>query len=146
MSNWKIVKDQLPPMGVVVDTKVDDAAGIRNEQELKLSSGWEVQMVVPKKTYDQPAFNAAELGVMLPCESGMKFFESYYNDHLGSWVCEFRGFKTSEENEEWDFSKPPPKIHETEADTEAEARADMIIWLLENESVTAEEINNLLKD
>lgn len=32
---WKRCCDELPPLGVVVMTKIDDAHGCRNEQELK---------------------------------------------------------------------------------------------------------------
>ena len=36
--DWISVKVQRPPMGIVVDTKLDDASGSRNEQRLKLVS------------------------------------------------------------------------------------------------------------
>ena len=36
MSDWINVSDALPPRGVVVDTKIDDDCGVRNEQPLKL--------------------------------------------------------------------------------------------------------------
>jgi len=41
MSNedWISVQQQLPPMGIVVETKVDDYEGVRNEQSLKLNAG-----------------------------------------------------------------------------------------------------------
>lgn len=85
-----------------------------------------------------PAWNVAELGELLPVESGMKFFNSYYNDHLGEWCCEFSGFKTEEEHEAHDWGNPPPKIHEEEGETEAEARAAMLIYLLENKLINPE--------
>lgn len=34
--NWIPITKQLPPEGMVVMTKIDDAKGVRNEQELKL--------------------------------------------------------------------------------------------------------------
>lgn len=34
---WKSVTEMLPPNGKVVDTKIDDAGGVRNEQRLKRS-------------------------------------------------------------------------------------------------------------
>ena len=34
MSEWIDVHDQLPKNGVVVDTKIDDPNGLRNEQQL----------------------------------------------------------------------------------------------------------------
>ena len=39
MADWIKVYEQLPPQGVVVDTKLDDAQGVRNEQPLKLANG-----------------------------------------------------------------------------------------------------------
>ena len=37
--DWIPVSRQLPPAGEFVQTKIDDAGGVRNIQELKLSSG-----------------------------------------------------------------------------------------------------------
>jgi hypothetical protein len=34
-TNWVKFSDQLPPEGKVVNTKIDDEKGVRNEQELK---------------------------------------------------------------------------------------------------------------
>jgi hypothetical protein len=34
---WISVKDKLPKQGQVVNTKIDDSKGVRNEQQLKLS-------------------------------------------------------------------------------------------------------------
>lgn len=34
---WTRTIDRLPPDGVIVDTKIDDANGVRNEQKLKRS-------------------------------------------------------------------------------------------------------------
>lgn len=34
-SEWKKCSAELPPVGVVVMTKIDDALGVRNEQALK---------------------------------------------------------------------------------------------------------------
>lgn len=39
MDLWIACKDQLPPKGTVVETKVDDSSGIRNEQPLKYIGG-----------------------------------------------------------------------------------------------------------
>ncbi len=36
MSDWISVKDRLPEPGQVVDTKIDDENGVRNEWPLKL--------------------------------------------------------------------------------------------------------------
>ncbi len=32
---WTRTQDRLPPEGVIVDTKIDNANGVRNEQKLK---------------------------------------------------------------------------------------------------------------
>jgi len=41
MNKWKRVSNILPTEGLVVDTKIDDADGIRSEQKLKrLSNLW----------------------------------------------------------------------------------------------------------
>ena len=38
VSEWKLTARELPPKNLVVDTKIDDAKGLRNEQQLKFSS------------------------------------------------------------------------------------------------------------
>lgn len=37
MNDWKQTSLELPPDGLVVDTKIDDGDGCRNEQQLKRS-------------------------------------------------------------------------------------------------------------
>ena len=39
MADWTSLQDMLPPLGVVVDTKIDDGLGARNEQPLKQTQG-----------------------------------------------------------------------------------------------------------
>lgn len=36
MSDWIAVEEQTPTDNVIVDTKIDDEKGVRNEQRLKL--------------------------------------------------------------------------------------------------------------
>jgi hypothetical protein len=36
---WIEVRKQPPPLGEVVETKIDDEAGVRNEQQLKRGTG-----------------------------------------------------------------------------------------------------------
>lgn len=36
MSDWIRCSDRLPPVGIVVETKIDDRRGVRNETKLKL--------------------------------------------------------------------------------------------------------------
>jgi len=35
MNGWIAIEDELPPDGILVDTKIDDERGLRNEQRLK---------------------------------------------------------------------------------------------------------------
>jgi hypothetical protein len=35
MPQWKLITEENPPKGKVINTKVDDTNGVRNEQELK---------------------------------------------------------------------------------------------------------------
>lgn len=88
------------------------------------------------------AFTVAELGVMLPEVFGEHnhVIRSYRPNPewvkgmkypLNQWVCE------------WGDAC----VHEAAFQpTEAEARADMLIWLLENNHTTAEEVNERLKN
>lgn len=39
MSDWIRCNNRMPAPGVVVDTKIDNAQGVRNEQPLKLHKG-----------------------------------------------------------------------------------------------------------
>lgn len=38
-AEWMLVADRLPPAGIVVETKIDDGHGVRNEQPLIYKSG-----------------------------------------------------------------------------------------------------------
>lgn len=73
------------------------------------------------------AFTVAELGVMLPL-----YYSSYVSDNRKSWYCLKDG--TQEDYSKYEF---------TESKTEAQARALMLIHLLENE-IEAEEVNSRL--
>ncbi len=35
MNDWRCIPADLPPDGLVVETKIDDSKGVRNEQTLK---------------------------------------------------------------------------------------------------------------
>lgn len=77
------------------------------------------------------AFTASELGEMLPCESGIIYWEVAYNDHLGCWNCIIRDLV------KWKGGKNiPPIAYESEGDTMAECMADALIHCLENKLVT----------
>lgn len=83
------------------------------------------------------AYSVAELGVMLPQDNDDHFFESHYNDHYGEWTCNYQTWKNDDREE-------LRHINDTGGDTEAEARADMLIFLLENNLIKVEEVNNRL--
>jgi hypothetical protein len=72
------------------------------------------------------AFTVAELGVMLPC-----YYVVYYTGAYGYCVCR--------KMEEGELQRPLLR-----GNTEAEARAAMLIYLLENDLTTAEEVNQRL--
>lgn len=86
------------------------------------------------------AFTGAELGVMLPNKHGHCETRSYYDDHIGGWFSDYRVIKTDGPHIDWSLAA------ETEGDTEAEARAALVIHLIENKIITTEEINQRLLD
>lgn len=86
------------------------------------------------------AFSVAELGVMLP--DALHHIEDQYRP--------FIEFYPHTNCDEWKFNDPytiyqSAKIV-TEANTEAAARAAMLIYLLEKNHITASEVNERLKN
>jgi hypothetical protein len=81
------------------------------------------------------AFTVAELGEMLIIDDDDNFIDSSYNEHGGTWDCHLR-----RRNEECESGFA--MIHSEEAETEAEVRAEMLIWLLENKIQTPENIRD----
>lgn len=75
-----------------------------------------------------PAFTVAELGAMLPL-----YYYSYEGDNGKEWYCLYDGNESLYEKYEFTNSK-----------TEAEARAKMLIHLLETGEITATDCNNRL--
>lgn len=75
-----------------------------------------------------PAYSVAELGLLLPAEITHEDEDLYLQGNIGNRKGEFFHiwFQSSIDNAEWDLF---PAI---EQDTEALARADALIWLLEN--------------
>jgi hypothetical protein len=87
--------------------------------------------VMPRKSIDfsgnpSSSFSVAELGIMLP-----PGYDTMYCTNDG-----WRGFDL--DGQDMCDSKP--------FDTEAEARAAMLIYLLENNTITPAEVNERLKD
>lgn len=85
-----------------------------------------------------PAFTVSELGVMLSSESGKYVVQTAYNDHFGEWNCEYFVMKETDEEIEWQLE------HSEEWESEAVARAHMLIHLLEKKKLTVEEVNQRL--
>lgn len=93
---------------------------------------WSSMMAFEKDpTYVYAAFNVAEMGVMLPKAFGVCNW-SFYHRHC--WKGESVGYTS--------FGKQP--IEQGWYATEAEARCDMLIRLLENNIITAAEVNERL--
>lgn len=76
------------------------------------------------------AYTASEIGEMLPCESGLIFWDVMYNDHLGVWYCRIHDLV-----KELKIQKEVIAF-ESEGDTMAECMADALIHCLENKLVT----------
>ena len=72
-----------------------------------------------------PAFSTAELGELLIIGDDDHFCDGHYNDHLGCWETMLH---KRDEEAETSFIL----VNTEEGDTEAEARAEMLIYLIEN--------------
>lgn len=92
--------------------------------------------------YQCAAFTVAELGVMLTIDDDTHFTHGGYNEHSGCW--ELMLDKRNPDTD--DLDKPFICIHGAmqEEETEAEARAAMLIYLLENNLTTAQDVNERL--
>lgn len=88
------------------------------------------QGVLPKQNFERKysAFNVAELGVMLPSEVAGYPSSRQYKDDDGSFVCLYESYARSR----WIIFR---------SDCEADARAKMLIHLLEKKLITVSEIN-----
>lgn len=73
------------------------------------------------------AFNVAELGEMLPFENEVNkaFFYSGFNTDLGVWECQHVGWRRGELHDR-------KLLHKVTGNSEAQARAEMLIYLIEN--------------
>lgn len=81
----------------------------------------DVWVMPAKNAISYAAYTVAELGIML----GKRFDTGMGED---KWVCRY-------------FEKDTDKIHHAIADTEADARAKMLIYLIENSHAKVEDIN-----
>ncbi len=83
-----------------------------------------------------PAYTTAELGILLPYELNLEEEDLYIQGTIGNRRGEFYyiWFQSSLDNVEWELF---PAI---EKDTEAQARADALIWLIENNYVSVADL------
>ncbi len=90
---------------------------------------------VAKEQY--PAPTVAELGLLLPTEISLDDEDLYLQGTIGNRRREFYyiWFQSSIDNVEWELF---PSI---EKETEAVARAEALIWLIENEFVKVENLS-----
>lgn len=97
-----------------------------------------IERVIGGMTTNQfySAFTVAELGVMLPPDLWASY--SYTDDEL-SFACHF--WKQIDDSQHFSNS-----FYRKYAETEAEARANILILLLQNLRITPEEVNARLKD
>jgi len=94
------------------------------------------------KEQSWPAFTVAELGVMLPHRyQSQRLDENTINLHKFTHWCIDTDF-----NSECEVCSECATniVHEAKGNSEAEARAAMLIYLLENNLITPEEVNNRL--
>jgi len=83
-----------------------------------------------------PAPTVAELGILLPTEINLEEEDLYLQGTIGNRQGEFYyiWFQSSLDNVEWELF---PAIEE---DTEAGARSESLIWLIENDYINAADL------
>lgn len=93
---------------------------------------------MPSTQKEYSAFSVAELGeTMKEVDNGNIDVTCFYNWHMGFWDCVI-----SRPNDD------TPEIlgNEFECDTEAQVRADALIYLIEHEYLTADDCNSALNE
>lgn len=94
------------------------------------------------KTLFIAAFTVAELGeAMKEINNELYWGCSYYNNHHGTWDCELKKLVEDEETGEENFELI---LESFEGDTEAESRAELLIYLIESGHLPIEVINQRL--
>lgn len=89
-----------------------------------------------------PALTIAELEMALVIDNGKHFVQIFYNEHAGTWDG---NLLTIEETEDSLVSMPVTDAMQ-EGETGADVRAEMLIYLLEHNIITAAECNESLAD
>lgn len=85
------------------------------------------------------AFTVAELGEMLVIDDDDHFCSGSYSEHLGLWKVDLH---RRDEETELGFKL----VQQIEGETEAEARADMLIYLIDQKIMTMESINSPIEN
>lgn len=89
------------------------------------------------------AFTVAELGVMCHDDHDVYAASVYYSNHLGCWMWQIM----EQMHDEFEGNGIPWKVTHSdygEYDSEAETRAAMLIYCIENNLFTVEEVNKRL--
>jgi hypothetical protein len=97
----------------------------------------------PNKLSVTSAFTVAELGVMCHDDHDVYDASVYYSNHLGCWMWQIM----EQMLDEFEGNGIPWKVTHSdhgEYDYEAEARAAMLIYCIENNLFTVEEVNERL--
>ena len=110
------------------DTQPDNKGGIRGLRR------WTDESISHPNQF-VPAFTVAELGEMLPLrfETKRTYYQIHISHWLNGWVIEYKSPKQ--------FSK-----YYRRADTEANARAKMLIYLIENKLIKGTHIKGRKRD
>lgn len=97
---------------------------------------------IGKSWYDNriAAFNVAELGELLKEHPD----GSYYSDHLGDWLWQILSFDV--DSDEYPAGFKVTHSSDGEFETEAEARADQLLFMIENKLVDIDYLNEIMLD
>lgn len=91
----------------------------------EVATGWHSESI-------GSAFTCGELGLLLNGIIGPPdIVGSHYTEHFGHWVCFYQCFRN---NELFD-------LNQEDGPTETQARADMLIWMIESKTCSIDEVN-----
>lgn len=96
---------------------------------------------LPTLNKNYAAFTVSELGVMLPIEVKNAYL-NYRFDHMGDYHVQY--MIDNKEEQDLVLVHNDFLVWKTSNISEAQARATMLIYLLENNLITSEEVNNRL--
>jgi hypothetical protein len=110
------INDEFEEQHIILDTLQKDGIS-----KYKILEGMKIEFY--------SAFTVAELGEILPIELNDKYLLSHRCSRGGWWLMYSNDSNDNECNSVWDLS-------------EANARAKMLIYLIENDLVKVEDLNN----